>query len=142
MTKKTTERGASRRIAVSSMIACAGAFALLMPASAADTIPNFAPDSNIAWVAFAQDFAAPPSGPGPILGDPAHKPRPGRPAFRVADLSNPILQPWSREELRKAKRLLDHAGPFRIEMHHAAAERRRGLLERFRIERNVKLIRR
>ena len=102
MAKKTTERGASRRIAASSMSACAGAFALLMPASAADTIPNFAPDSNIAWVAFAQDFAAPPSGPGPIVGDPAHKPKPGQPAFRVADLSNPILQPWSREELRKA----------------------------------------
>jgi hypothetical protein len=27
---------------------------------------------------------------------------PGQSAFRVADLSNPILQPWTRDELRKA----------------------------------------
>jgi hypothetical protein len=34
--------------------------------------------------------------------DPAHRPKPGQSAFRVADLSNPILQPWAREELQKA----------------------------------------
>ena len=78
------------------------ALAPLTAVSAADT-PNFAPDSSIAWVAFGQEFMAPPSGPGPVVGDPAHKPKPGQPAFRVADLSNPILQDWTREELRKAR---------------------------------------
>jgi hypothetical protein len=102
MAKTSSGSSACRRIAAPSIMACAVAVAGLMPASAADTIPNFAPDSNIAWIAFGQDFMAPPSGPGPVVGDPAHKPKPGQPAFRVADLSNPILQPWTREELRKA----------------------------------------
>ena len=75
---------------------------IAMPAISAEGGPDFAPDSSIAWVAFGQDFVAPPAGPGPIAGDPAHKPKPGQPAFRVADLTNPILQPWAREELRKA----------------------------------------
>src|SRR5689334_5908616 len=85
-----------------SLAAGAGMLASLIPAAAADTTPNFSPDSSIAWVAFSQDFAAPPSGAGPVVGDPAHRPRPGQPTFRVADLSNPILQPWTREALRKA----------------------------------------
>ncbi len=83
------------------MIVAACCIAAALPAAAGDT-PDFAPDSNIAWVANSQDFIAPPGGPGPITGDPAHKPRPGQPAFRVADLSNPILQSWTRDELRKA----------------------------------------
>jgi len=54
------------------------------------------------------EFIQPPSGPGPITFDPAHpyisstvfRENP-RPSFRVADLTNPILQPWTRERLRK-----------------------------------------
>ena len=74
------------------------------PASAAENnpTPNFAPDSSTGWIASGQEFLPPPSGPGPVMYDPAQRPRPGIPAFRVADLSNPILQPWVREELRKA----------------------------------------
>jgi hypothetical protein len=83
------------------VIAAACCIAVACPA-VADTTPNFAPNSSIAWVAANQDFIAPPRGPGPIVGDPAHKPTPGQPAFRVADLSNPILQPWTREVLDKA----------------------------------------
>jgi hypothetical protein len=92
----------SGRVFEISLAAGAGMLASLIPAAAADTTPNFSPDSSIAWVAFSQDFAAPPSGAGPVVGDPAHRPKPGQPAFRVADLSNPILQPWTREALRKA----------------------------------------
>ena len=84
----------------SAILACA--IAANWPVVAAENIPNFAPDSNTAWIATGQEFMPPPSGPGPIAADPAHKPKPGQPAFRVADLSNPILQPWAREELRKA----------------------------------------
>lgn len=74
------------------------------PAVAAQdaSVPNFAPDSSTGWIALSQEFIPPPAGPGPVRTDPAHAPKPGQPAFRVADLSNPILQPWAREELRKA----------------------------------------
>jgi hypothetical protein len=71
-------------------------------------IPNFAPDGLTGWQLSDDEFIPPPSGPGPIASDPAHPyisfyrfPRNPRPSFRVADLSNPILQPWARERLRK-----------------------------------------
>jgi len=81
------------------------------------TAPNFSPDSRTGWIAgvpdgvspVGQDFLQPPSGPGPVTFDKAHPyldtvaaRRSGKqPTLRVADLSNPILQPWVREELRK-----------------------------------------
>jgi hypothetical protein len=80
-------------------------------------VPNFAPDSNTGWIAGVPDgetpigdeFLQPPSGPGPVTFDRAHpfidnrkSRQSGKSATnRVADLSNPILQPWVREELRK-----------------------------------------
>jgi hypothetical protein len=89
---------------------CAGA---ALPAGAADSaevpnfVPNFAADTTTGWLAQDDEFIAPPSGPGPIVSDPAHpyvsfykSPRNPHPAFRIADLSNPILQPWTRERLR------------------------------------------
>jgi hypothetical protein len=84
--------------------------AALGPASSAEIKgpPSFAPDSVTGWQLLDDDFIAPPSGPGPIVSDPAHPyvsfyrfPQNPKPAFRVADLSNPILQPWAREHLRK-----------------------------------------
>jgi hypothetical protein len=77
------------------------------PASAPNAVPNFAPDLTTGWLAQDDEFIAPPSGPGPIVSDPAHpyvsfykSPRNPKPAFRIADLTNPILQPWTRERLR------------------------------------------
>src|SRR5437763_10391995 len=102
MGSKSSGCSASDRAVELLLAAGAGILTSLLPATAAETIPNFAPDSSIAWVASGQEFAAPPSGPGPVTFDPAHKPVPGRPSFRVADLSNPILQPWTRDALRKA----------------------------------------
>jgi hypothetical protein len=71
-------------------------------------VPNFAPDSLTGWQLRDDEFIPPPSGPGPIVSDPAHPyisfyrfPRNPKPSFRVADLSNPILLPWAREHLRK-----------------------------------------
>ena len=71
-------------------------------------MPNFAPDTTTGWLAQDDEFIAPPSGPGPIVSDPAHPyvsfykmPRNPHPAFRIADLTNPILQPWTRERLRQ-----------------------------------------
>jgi hypothetical protein len=78
-------------------------------ANGADAIPNFAPNADTGWQLTDDEFIPPPSGPGPVVSDPAHPyisfyrfPRNPDPTFRVADLSNPILQPWVREALRKA----------------------------------------
>jgi len=71
-------------------------------------VPNFTPDSVTGWQLQDDEFIPPPSGPGPVMSDPAHPyisfyrfPRNPKPTFRVADLSNPILQPWVREHLRQ-----------------------------------------
>jgi hypothetical protein len=78
---------------------------------------DLAPSPNVGWIAYGTDFLSPPSGPGPVLSDPKHPFIPNRveyaqaqpdltiegpSTFRVADLSNPILQPSTREALRKA----------------------------------------
>ena len=92
---------------------CAGASASSVgqPASPA---PNFMMNPNVGWVAagmgFGTDFVAPEIGPKPVTADILHPyitnadaARLGtQPTFRVADLSNPILQPWAREQMRKA----------------------------------------
>jgi len=84
--------------------------AALGPARGAETVknPNFAPDDLTGWQLLDDEFISPPSGPGPVVSDAAHPyvsfyrfPRNPKPSFRVADLSNPILQPWTREHLRK-----------------------------------------
>ena len=70
--------------------------------------PQAVPDlssGGAAWLNNHNDFILPSSGPGPVTWDPAH-PYFGngdgpRPTARVADLTNPILMPWVKEELRK-----------------------------------------
>jgi hypothetical protein len=78
-----------------------------------EKIPNFAANMNTGWVidrnqpGFSDDLLPiPGSGPGPVTFDPAHpyypNGTPGHPpTYRVADLSNPILQPWAREAMKK-----------------------------------------
>ncbi len=76
-------------------------------ARAADPQLNLAPTGSTGWLAQDDEFIAPPSGPGPVRSAPGHqyisfykyRDNP-HPIFRVADLSNPILQPWVRERLR------------------------------------------
>ena len=79
--------------------------------------PIFSSASNMGWISYGPDFIPEPTGPQPITFDPAHPfvengieynaARPGtkdesvQSTFPVADLTNPILQPWAREELRK-----------------------------------------
>jgi hypothetical protein len=71
--------------------------------------PDFAPNPSAGWFAYTREFIAPPSGPGPVRNDPAH-PHVSNDEFRatgkqpttsVADLNNPILQPWAREKVRE-----------------------------------------
>jgi hypothetical protein len=68
---------------------------------------DFAPDAETSWIPVGDDYLPPDSGPGPVTSDPAHPyvPNftPGKmPTYRVADLSNPILQPWAKDQMRKA----------------------------------------
>ena len=87
----------------------AGAVALLSPALAVENtaIPNFALDSNTGWLKPPGDeFIQPDSGPGPVKSDPAHPYVSNAVALqetvKIADLTNPILQPWVVEVMRRA----------------------------------------
>jgi hypothetical protein len=67
-------------------------------------IPDFS-SNGVSWLAQGVNFQSPASGPHQVTNDPAYpfKP-PGRGearTWRIADLNNPILQPWAREELKK-----------------------------------------
>jgi hypothetical protein len=58
---------------------------------------------------YGDSFISPAGGPGPVVDDPRYpfvsnqeSARTGkRSTFHIADLNNPILQPWAKEELRK-----------------------------------------
>src|SRR5713226_7044611 len=93
-------------------LVCAGA-ALAAQGTSGQAIPNFAPDDSTSWYPdrpTGDDYLPPPSGPGPVRADPAHPYVPNdegrntgvQPTYRIADLSNPILQPWVREQMKKA----------------------------------------
>jgi hypothetical protein len=113
------------RISTLSVLAgllCAGA--QFAPVSAADNaaIPDFAFNSHMGWLEIGDELLPPPSGPGPVTNDPRYPyvdngkaRRSGtQPTYRVADLSNPILQPWAREEMKKANdEVLAGKVPFR-----------------------------
>jgi hypothetical protein len=102
---------------VFSALACLLAGAPPTFAAAKDTMPIFSPAANVGWISYGPDFIPEPTGPQPVTFDPAHPfvengieynaARPGtkdesvQSTFPVADLSNPVLQPWAREELRK-----------------------------------------
>ena len=82
---------------------------VLGPALSAENeqIPNFAPDSITGWLKPPGDeFLQPDSAPGPVRSDPAHPYVSNAVArqetVKIADLTNPILQPWVVEQMRKA----------------------------------------
>jgi hypothetical protein len=87
---------------------------LSFSAMAQGTPPNFAPDASVGWYAYNRIFIPPAGGAGPLQQDPAH-PYVSNDEFRVtgkqptaqlADLSNPILQPWARDVVRKRNELV------------------------------------
>jgi len=102
------ERDLSMRAMLSALLAgglalCGAAFAAGI-AKEETALPDFS-SNEVGWIAQGVNFQLPPSGPHQVTNDPAHafKP-PGRgeaPTFRVADLTNPILTPWARDELKK-----------------------------------------
>jgi hypothetical protein len=98
----------------SGIVGAALACALAAPAFAAEKIPDFAPDSTTGWLKPPGDeFIQPASGPGPVRSDPSRPYVGGFNPFapvrsgaqetaKIADLTNPILQPWVAEQMRKA----------------------------------------
>jgi hypothetical protein len=86
---------------------------VLWPVLAADAagravaMPNFGPNSDTAWIPArpaGDDFIPPESGPGPVMSEKDHPYVPngqGRVSYRIADLSNPILQPWAAERMKQ-----------------------------------------
>jgi hypothetical protein len=81
---------------------------------AANAPPDFAPNPSVGWVAVSGVFIAPPSGPGPVMQDPAHprisnddqRATGAQPTFPMGDPNSAILQPWARDVLRKHNELV------------------------------------
>src|SRR5437660_7586904 len=111
-TSSARKRAAARTILAG--LLCAGAaFGTAQGQGASPqeaSIPNFSPSSTVGWLktGLGDEFLPPDTGPGPVVSDPAHpyvgsfllttgnaKP------FKIADLTNPILQPWVVEQMRK-----------------------------------------
>jgi hypothetical protein len=94
---------------ICAFVACLGPQARAESAA----IPNFAPDDHTSWYPDRPDgdnFLSPESGPGPIVSrkDHPYVPNGGdpdfaatHPTYRIADLSNPILQPWVIEQMKR-----------------------------------------
>jgi hypothetical protein len=75
-------------------------------ATAQQKIPDFAEDETVGWLAAGNEYIPMETGPHPVRPDPAHPYiqnafRGRQPTLRVADLDNPILQPWVKEALAK-----------------------------------------
>jgi len=107
-----------RRLSRSLLLAAGCAF--FATAAGAAGVPNFAPNVTTSWVLdrTVDDLLAPPSGPGPITWDKDHPYVPNgrgrQPTYRVADLTNPILQPWAAAQMKKTNdEVLAGKVPFR-----------------------------
>jgi len=77
--------------------------------AATPSVPEFAPNPAVSWIALTGKLEPLSAGAGPVQDDPAF-PQVTNDEFRatgrqptqpIADLNNPILQPWAREEVRK-----------------------------------------
>ena len=99
--------------AMAALVSAGVVYAQALPTSlSADAPPvsikDLAPDRFTAWVPdrpTGDDYLPPPSGPGPVVSikDPPYVPNgQGQPTYRIADTSNPILQPWAVAQMEKA----------------------------------------
>src|SRR5215471_7726879 len=82
---------------------------LAAAASPVAAAPNFAPTASSGWYSYSRAFLAPPSGAGPVMQDPKYplvtnddfRATGRQPTYPLGDATNPILQPWAAERLRK-----------------------------------------
>ena len=109
-------------------IRCLPVFALAGWATdAAGAPPDFSPDAGAGWISFGPEYIPLPGGPQPVRADPTHPFVPnaveilsGQPdakasensTFPVSDVSNPILQPWVRQQLMKWNERVLSGHPF------------------------------
>src|SRR6266576_4264071 len=99
--------------ALTGALCLAGSLSVSAPAQAVSPT-NYAPDASIGWYAYNRVFIPPASGAGPVQQDPAHpyvtndefRVTGKQPTAQLADLSNPILQPWVRDVVRKRNELV------------------------------------
>jgi hypothetical protein len=92
--------------ALAAVLLCAAASSA--PADPASP-PVFSPNPSVGWVVVLGGFKPPASGPGPIVADPKYpnisnnqfRLTGKQPTLPLADLTNPILQPWVRDALAK-----------------------------------------
>jgi hypothetical protein len=116
LTSTGTEQVVMSKFLAKRTYRCVSGLASLLCASAtlgatAATPPDFSPNPSVSWVSGRGGLMPPSSGAGPVSADPEHptitnddfRTSGKQPTFPVADLSNPILQPWVREVLRKRK---------------------------------------
>src|SRR6185436_691507 len=96
--------GTRTRLIVVALLCAGFAYSLHAQPARTHAVPKLG-FSEFGWFPLADDFQPPLSGPGPVLSDAAHpyfsNQTGQQPTFRIADLSNPILQPWARDSLRK-----------------------------------------
>ena len=113
MAKPASLSSARKRTHASTIAGFVCAAAVVSTALAADAaeqaaaVPNFGPNSDTAWIPArpaGDDFIPPESGPGPVMSEKDHPYVPngqGKVSYRIADLSNPILQPWAAERMKQ-----------------------------------------
>lgn len=104
-------------LAGSAMLVCLATSVVAQDANAPtgsakdSAIPNFAATEKTSWVLdrTVDDLLPTDAGPKPMTNDPKYpyidnanaRRRNVQPTYRVGDLSNPILQPWAREQMKK-----------------------------------------
>jgi hypothetical protein len=108
---------------VAGVLSAAAAGALAAEPVKRQVIPNFATTDKTGWVLDrsigVDDLLPPPTGgPGPVTFDRAHPYVPNgsgaQSTYRVADISNPILQAWTLPSMKKAnEEVLAGKVPFR-----------------------------
>jgi hypothetical protein len=124
MSKSLSSNNSSRaRVAGAVLLLCTAAMLERAPSRAEDaTVPDFFVNGGTGWLPVGDELLPPPSGPGPVTFDKRHpyvdngaaRRTHTQPTYRVADLGNPILQPWAVEQMRKAnEEVLAGKVPFR-----------------------------
>src|SRR5689334_21972474 len=108
-------------VVTSRMAVCSTAFGALLFAAGSDRagaadqpvvaqLPDFGINSGMAWHEVGDEFFPPATGARPVTNDPRYpyispavaRRRNIQSTYRIADLTNPILQPWAAEQMRKA----------------------------------------